>query len=1189
MKKNTNKIFKKFAFVLFISILISIWSISNLVRIPVIDFPQKVGNVMAATITFTYSTPGTSSWTAPAGVTSVDVEAWGGGGGGGSRTTTGCGGGGGGGAYAKSTISVTPGQSYSYTVGSGGSAGNSGGDSSFNTSNIIAKGGSSVASNTSTGAGGGLSGNSTGTTKYSGGSGWTCTSTAGGGGGGSGGTGSDGVTATSYNGASSVTEGGPGGKGATSNANGNSPTVGPGGGGGGSYRTTLSKTGGSGQYGAIRFTYTLYTVLGNGTNGSNSSIGPGASTTEIDRFSLVDGYSTDNITNLTVTLGPDGAYNNIGTVSVQTTGGVSKCSTSSITSNTITLSSCAIAVTTILTEYKIMVTPKTATAMPSPPGTSYDTTAIVTGWTGTNTQTGTDTGSATVTIDNASPNGATSTSGSAGSSRINLGWTTSNSSDFNTTSGSVIYRWASGSAGSEVPAEGSTPSAGDINGTATVACVISSSASTAMSKIDGTGGNSGCTTTALTNGQVYSYKIFQKDTSGNYDTGISIGSFTPVQPNCSSQSSIVSWSASGTWTAGCSGANGQPIAGDIATITAGTYVIVDGAQAAAAVTIENTGTLIFASGASLTLNGTSGTILTNNGSLTTGSNSNIIFSGTSSPTALLSGNFTGANAFYNLTLSPTITSSVSYSMGTAFSVNGNFTLDPTSSGSNTLTATLGGNITVAGTTDIKAETSATSVLDTGNNYSLNVSSVNIEAGGILNANGSEITIDTANSTFNVVGTFNPGQSTIVFSGNNSFALYTISGSVNFYNLQAIDIAYLVLNNPITINGNLSISGGSYLFDNGNHITGNSTGTLSVGAGSFLAIDSGLLLGGVETSVSSFPTLFTRNHINLDPESFVYYVSESPQVVSSVPIYGILELAGGNTGIAVKTTDGDITLTGIWAVDSATAVFQAGSHTVYLSGADASTQQVLGSTTFNNLVATTTANSSGRTILFGSGSTTTVTGTITMTGEAGKILTLGSDDVDPWTITPTSVSVGYLDVSNSINTVGTICATHSTGSSDSGWVFSSGASCNSVPDVPSLDFPSNGATNQSTNISLKITATDTDSDYLRYRIVICKNPGMSSNCQTFDEASSQTGWSGQNTDSNNSYTSGSQAVYTIQTALSPSTTYYWKSYAIDPAGTNIYGSAQGTPYSFTTTAVSLPPGNGILNFGGGINMQGVDIN
>ena len=56
--------------------------------------------------------PGSGTWTAPAGVTSITIECWGAGGGGGMDTNSnnGGGGGGGGGAYAKvNNFAVTPG------------------------------------------------------------------------------------------------------------------------------------------------------------------------------------------------------------------------------------------------------------------------------------------------------------------------------------------------------------------------------------------------------------------------------------------------------------------------------------------------------------------------------------------------------------------------------------------------------------------------------------------------------------------------------------------------------------------------------------------------------------------------------------------------------------------------------------------------------------------------------------------------------------------------------------------------------------------------------------------------------------------------------------------------------------------------------------------------------------------------
>src|SRR5271170_7345734 len=59
----------------------------------------------------TFSTPGNTTWTCPAGVTSVQVQAWGGGGGsGGAGASFASTGGGAGGSYVEVTsVAVTPG------------------------------------------------------------------------------------------------------------------------------------------------------------------------------------------------------------------------------------------------------------------------------------------------------------------------------------------------------------------------------------------------------------------------------------------------------------------------------------------------------------------------------------------------------------------------------------------------------------------------------------------------------------------------------------------------------------------------------------------------------------------------------------------------------------------------------------------------------------------------------------------------------------------------------------------------------------------------------------------------------------------------------------------------------------------------------------------------------------------------
>jgi len=68
----------------------------------------------------TYATPGTYSWVCPKGVTAISVVCVGGGGGGVGSVNAGGGAGGGGAQAYTNNLAVVPGQSYTITVGAGG-------------------------------------------------------------------------------------------------------------------------------------------------------------------------------------------------------------------------------------------------------------------------------------------------------------------------------------------------------------------------------------------------------------------------------------------------------------------------------------------------------------------------------------------------------------------------------------------------------------------------------------------------------------------------------------------------------------------------------------------------------------------------------------------------------------------------------------------------------------------------------------------------------------------------------------------------------------------------------------------------------------------------------------------------------------------------------------------------------------
>ena len=220
-----------------------------------------------------FTSTGTTSWTAPAGVTSVDYLVVGGGGGGGNGYDTGGGGGGGGGMVLSGTLSVSPGNSYTVTVGAGGAGGAdtranqngaAGGDSVF--SSVTAFGGDlgngSRTVQVSHGDGGDAQDGSTTSARGGdgGGNSGTAAGGSGGGGGGANGAGSNGIPGS----------GGAGGSGISSSISGSSNTYGVGGAGArGNFSTTEGANGvvntgnGGGGGGAASFD-----SGGGGTGGS---------------------------------------------------------------------------------------------------------------------------------------------------------------------------------------------------------------------------------------------------------------------------------------------------------------------------------------------------------------------------------------------------------------------------------------------------------------------------------------------------------------------------------------------------------------------------------------------------------------------------------------------------------------------------------------------------------------------------------------------------------------------------------------------------------------------------------------------------------------------------------------------------------------------------------------------------------
>jgi hypothetical protein len=101
------------------------------------------------------------------------------------------------------------------------------------------------------------------------------------------------------------------------------------------------------------------------------------------------------------------------------------------------------------------------------------------------------------------------------------------------------------------------------------------------------------------------------------------------------------------------------------------------------------------------------------------------------------------------------------------------------------------------------------------------------------------------------------------------------------------------------------------------------------------------------------------------------------------------------------------------------------------------------------------------------------------------------------------------------------------------------------------------------------ASDTDGDYLRYRIEVCSTSNCSSVVRTIDQTLSQTGWFGQSQQAGTAY-SGDPAVpqvaiHRYQTpALTAGTQYWWRAQVIDPGGLNAWTSLSSIS-TFTTAS------------------------
>src|SRR5437667_7571975 len=327
------------------------------------------------------------------------------------------------------------------------------------------------------------------------------------------------------------------------------------------------------------------TTIADGTNPGPPTIAPGtAAATDVDAFTLQTNSGTATVTAATVTLAA-GTYAGINLVQITDNSNVVMGTATDPGSNTVPITlSTNISVTTTATTYKIRITPKSHANMPGVPGTTYAVTAKITSFTGSNVQSGTDTASATVTIDNQSPANVTGASATPGSAQVTVSWTNPTDSDF-TTGGNVVVLRNTATI-TDVPAEGTAPAVNSSVGTSVVRYI-----SNGTSFID----------TSLAGG-TYFYRIFAKDTSGNYSaTGVEVSATVSVLAPTAGElsSSQTGGTSTTTWAHTTSGTNRVLVVGvswaniTTRTVTSVTYGVQTMTSAGSAVNAGNAGAQIF--------------------------------------------------------------------------------------------------------------------------------------------------------------------------------------------------------------------------------------------------------------------------------------------------------------------------------------------------------------------------------------------------------------------------------------------------------------------------------------------------------------------------------------------------------------------------------------------------------------------
>ncbi|NIO61946.1 MAG: hypothetical protein GTO35_04930, partial [Gammaproteobacteria bacterium] len=204
---------------------------------------------------------------------------------------------------------------------------------------------------------------------------------------------------------------------------------------------------GTWDIGADEYIIPATTTLGDGTDPGNSTVAPGSVDQYLDQFTFVTDSGSDSVSALTVTTANTAAIASMEIWNDALTTQYFSTVSSPVGNDWSFSGGTPIPVTTSSASFRVRFTAKDHAALAA--GT-YAVTGTVTSFTCTNSQGGTDTDSATITVDNDPPADASWGTITPGNTQIELNWSNPGDADFN----KVLILRRAGSAVGDAPTDG---------------------------------------------------------------------------------------------------------------------------------------------------------------------------------------------------------------------------------------------------------------------------------------------------------------------------------------------------------------------------------------------------------------------------------------------------------------------------------------------------------------------------------------------------------------------------------------------------------------------------------------------------------------------------------------------------------------------------------------------------------------